>query len=143
MKTARRSFGKPWECQKPWPDDCFVQCGDSGIVLGKSGSLEKVLTGSDPLTELAKGMADTDSYMTAFFEAFPKNPRTFIRGEGKTIEEAEASAYARFERFVRCQNDRGHKYDRRGYTNGAGFCHRCGMFRGVGGGQGFRPDGQP
>lgn len=54
-----------WPCAFPWPEDCFCQAGHSGVVFTKSGH-----------------------YRTAFFEAFPKNPNTFIRGEGSTIEVA-------------------------------------------------------
>ena len=62
-------IGGSYECKYDWKDNCFVQCGDEGVVLDK-----------------------VDSYLTAFFEAFPKEPKTFIRGEGKTIAEAEKQA---------------------------------------------------
>lgn len=88
-----------------WPDDCMVQWGDSGVVL----------------READKG----GSYRTAFFEAFPRNPNTFIRGEGATVGDAEASAFAKFQKYQACD---GHEFERRGYTNGAGFCKHCGFF---------------
>jgi hypothetical protein len=28
MKKARKSFGDPYDCQKEWPEDCGVQCGE-------------------------------------------------------------------------------------------------------------------
>ena len=64
MKEARNSFGKPHQCKFEWPEDCGVQCGEGGLVLDKKGS-----------------------YTTAFFEAFPKSPSCFLRGEGASIEE--------------------------------------------------------
>ena len=103
MKLARNSFGNPYECKKDWPDNCGVQCGSNGIVLFKKGN-----------------------YRTAFFEAFPKNPSTFIRGEGSTIEEAEESAWQQYERYNHCEK---HEFERRGYTNGSGFCKHCGLFQ--------------
>lgn len=97
-----------WACKKPWPDDCFVQCGDGGIVF-----VENAVPDEEPI------------YETAFFEAFPRNPNTFIRGEGATIEEAEASAWNKFEKYCACP---GHEFERRNYKNGAGFCKHCNMF---------------
>lgn len=68
--------------------------------------------------------------MTAFFEAFPtcNGVGTFLRGEGATVEEAEAAAFVKYERASQCQHDKG--WDRKGYTNGGAFCNGCGMFSG-------------
>src|SRR6185437_3752203 len=98
-KLARTSFGEPFACLKPWPEDMFVQCGSSGLVLGK------------------------DPYRTAFFEAFPKNPSTFLRGEGKTIEDAEASCVEKYEKILACDE---HDYARHGEEHGR--CKKCGLF---------------
>lgn len=124
MKKARRGFDKPYDCQKPWPDDCTVQCGDSGLVLGRSSSLGKVLGSDDPLEELAEAAKEDDSYVTAFFEAFPKNPSCFIRGEGKTIEEAEAEAFEKWEGILNCP---GHEFEARNRTDGYGYCKHCSL----------------
>lgn len=123
-KYARSSFGKPYLCKKDWPEDCNVQCGSNGIVL-PSGSFEKVMS-SESIEDVTKNMITPETYVTAFFEAFPKNPNTFIRGEGKTIEEAEEMAYVQFEKISNCQN---HEFEKRGYTNGAGFCKHCNLFK--------------
>lgn len=96
-----------WECAKPWPDDCFVQCGDGGIVFYQDES------------------GNHSHYDTAFFEAFPNSPSTFIRGEGQSIEEAEAKAWADYEKYCACS---AHEFERRDYDNGVGFCRHCGMF---------------
>lgn len=133
MKKAKISnfFSKPtsYDCKFPWPDDCFCQAGGDGIVLPR-GSLEKALHTTEGALETIAAVARAipppgKSYRTAFFEAFPENPDTFIRGEGKTIEEAEGSAWKKFERIAKCA---GHEYERRGYANGAGFCKHCGLF---------------
>ena len=63
-----------------WPADCVVQWGDRGIVFDRDGG----------------------SRSTAFFEAFPTEPATFLRGEGATVVEAEADAFARFTRQRDC-----------------------------------------
>lgn len=89
-----------------WPEDCYVQWGGQGVVLAKKES--------------------GGCYYTAFFEAFPKNPKTFIRGEGATVAEAEQSAFQKFKRYLACP---GHEFERRGYTNGAGFCKHCSLFK--------------
>lgn len=64
-----------------------------------------------------------------FFEAFPKG--TFIRGEGADIAEAEQKAFEQYQRALACD----HKWGRQRpggelYTNGAGWCRKCGGFRG-------------
>lgn len=109
MKLARCSFRAPYECQKDWPEDCGVQAGEDGIVFDNS---------------------EEGSYQTAFFEAFPTchGIGTFIRGEGNNIAEAEASAFSQYEKVKDCLHEQG--WDRKNYTNGAGFCKQCGMFSG-------------
>jgi hypothetical protein len=87
--------------QDTWPDDCMVQWGDRGVVISAEGT---------------RG--------TAFFEAFPK-PEGFFRGEGKTIAEAEAAAFAKYTRFMACAE---HAWSRRNYNNGGCFCRNCGVF---------------
>ena len=65
---------------------------------------------------------------TPFFEAFL--PNNFIRGEGATIEKAEAKAFAQYERELSCNHQWGRQRPGRDlYNNGAGWCRRCGAFR--------------
>lgn len=85
-----------------WPEGTFIQGGGSGLVLSRNGN-----------------------YHTAFVEVNPADMRTFIRGEGATIPEAEDAAWATYRRNADCP---GHEFEPRGYTNGAGFCKHCGMF---------------
>ena len=87
-----------------WPEDCMVQWGSNGIVLSRN----------------------SETYETAFFEAFPRNPNTFIRGEGASVEEAELKAFEQLERYLACPE---HVFERSGYRNGAGICIHCGLFR--------------
>lgn len=91
-----------WLPQQAWPEDCTVQWGTAGIVFSQDGI-----------------------YRTAFFEAFPKEPKTFIRGEGVDIIEAELDAYIQYRLYLNCPK---HSYVRKGYKNGAGFCEHCGLF---------------
>ena len=120
MKTARRSFGEPYQCKYPWDDNCFVQCGDNGIVISKN--IQKCLDSENPIGFIK----NNTSYITAFFEAFPNNPKTFIRGKGKSVEEAEKNAWERLQTHLACKS---HEFERRGYTNGVGFCKHCGLFK--------------
>jgi len=109
-----------YPCKYDWPKDCGRQCGDSGIVLRK-GSMDEVFTSENPVKEVV----DSYSYTTAFFEAFPKEPSTFIRGEGKTLEEAEKAAWDKLQKYSKCDHP---EFDRKGYKNGGCFCIECGMF---------------
>ena len=100
---AKKGFGGEYECQQVWPEDTFVQCGDSGLVLGNDKN---------------------EPYITAFFEAFPKNPSTFIRGEGKDLPEAELKAFEKFQKIKGCDE---HVYTRHGTSEHA-KCTKCGLF---------------
>lgn len=92
---------REYVCAHPWADECKVQGGEMGIVLTKSGI-----------------------YETAFFEAFPRNPRTYIRGEGRTVAESEESCWKQYQRYLACPS---HEYEDRGHRNGVGICKYCGM----------------
>lgn len=122
-KFAKQSLARDsYECKKPWPENCFVQCGGNGIVITGESIDESM---KDPLGTLATlAGADTKKkhYRTAFFETFPRNPKCFIRGEGATIEEAENEAFEKFEKIVSCQ---AHEYDRRGREDGYAYCAKC------------------
>lgn len=89
----------------PWPDDMFVQGGGRGIVFVGGGT----------------------AYKTAFVEAFPNNPPTFLRGEGDSIEAAEDACWARYQRMQACPAAPAHgPFEAQGYTNGVGTCTSCG-----------------
>lgn len=90
-----------WHPECAWPERAYVQWGDNGVVGTNKGT-----------------------YRTAFFEVLPSHPSTFIRGEGSTIQEAEQSAWAKWERIIACER---HEMERKGYTNGMGFCVHCGL----------------
>lgn len=94
----------PYTPTAAWPEDCLVQWGEGGIVFSANGT-----------------------YRTAFFEAFPANPDTFIRGEGASVADAEAAAYAKLQKHQACP---GHDFERRHWRSGAGACRHCGLFNG-------------
>jgi hypothetical protein len=98
-KTARRSFGKDYVCLKPWEEEIGVQCGGSGVVLVEKG----------------------ENYRTAFFEAFPKKPSCFLRGEGATVEEAEENCWNKYQKVIACE----HEMERKNRTDGYGYCKHC------------------
>lgn len=86
-----------YPCQKEWPEDCHVQCGDAF---------------------LHKGL-----YAPAFFEAFPKNPSTFLRGEGATLKEAEENTWNKYQAIVNCPK---HDYVRQS-DDRTGICKHCNL----------------
>ena len=98
-----------YEARHPWPEATYIQGGERGVVISEDGN----------------------HYGTAFVEAFPEH--TFLRGEGKTLEEAEDHAWKQYERYRDCDGNlkfgEWHgPYERRQYSNGAGFCTRCGIW---------------
>lgn len=96
------------QARYPWPDGMLVQGGKSGAVFTPNGN-----------------------YRTAFVEAFP--PGTFLRGEGKTVAEAETACWEKYQAVLVCSGGGEHgPYEPRHYTNGAGYCTKCGSwFSGV------------
>jgi len=101
------------DAQHPWPEptdeeESYLQGGGRGLVF-----------------------AGKDTYTTAFVEAFVAG--TFIRGEGSTIELAEDAAWTKYQTLVGCPAHPDHgPFERRSYTNGAGYCTQCGTwFSGV------------
>lgn len=62
-----------------------------------------------------------------FFEAYPKNPDTYMSVHGETLAEAEEKAFNLLQKYIKCDS---HVFIRKGYTNGAGFCEKCGLFKG-------------
>lgn len=132
MPTINVSVGfrsKPVPAQHPWPSDCYLQGGEDGIVL-EEGALNAALSQPDKALEAVSAAlgnpTELKHYRTAFVEAFPKNPATFIRGEGKDLVEAENAAWRQWQRVSGCPN---HEFERRNYRNGAGFCIHCGLFK--------------
>ena len=101
---ASKSLGGDYDCQQNWPADIFLQCGEKGIVISRN--------------------KDTPSYRTAFFEAFPKEPSSFIRGEGSTLEDAELAAFKKYEKIMACGE---HEYKRRDNSE-HGICMKCKLF---------------
>lgn len=95
--------------RQPWPEDVMVQGGARGAVFRREG----------------------ESYSTAFVEAFP--PGTFLRGEGKTISDAETACWGKYLLHLACDGGGRHgPYEARGYENGVGYCVKCGSwFSGV------------
>lgn len=87
----------------PWPDGMFVQGGGHGVVFS----------------------TEHGTYRTAFVEAFPETPPTFLRGEGETLAEAEDVCWAKYVRYRDCPHG---AYDRAGYRNGSGICMKCGTW---------------
>jgi len=91
----------------PWPDDVYVQGGARGVVLHRDGT----------------------HYRTAFVEAFPRNSDTFLRGEGKVVEEAETACWEQYQQMADCPTHPTHgPFEARGFTDGAGFCTHCGTW---------------
>lgn len=69
-----------------------------------------------------------------FFEAFPRNPDTYIRKESKkSIQEAEAAAWITYQSYLSCKSnhDDPNNFDRKGYKNGLGFCKSCNMSKAI------------
>lgn len=120
----------PYICQLQWPERTTMNCGDSGIVL-EGGRLEEALTDTDKAVEVIEEVIGVRPTVrrTAYFEVYLRRPWTFIRGEGTTIEEAEASSWNQYQRYLNCPGPNGHEYEARGYENGLGFCKWCGLSR--------------
>ncbi len=86
-----------------------IQGGDNGVVISAS-----------------KGK----SYATSFFEAFPTihNVKTFIRGEGSTLVEAEQDAYEKLNKKKKCKEHDWVRNDGRvERKDGYATCTKCAL----------------
>lgn len=92
---------KEYHCQKEWADDVSLQCGSKGVVLKKEGG-----------------------YTTAFFEIFISG--TYLRGEGKTIEDAETNVYEKYRPMLECKD---HHFEQVGRQDRDGVCSHCGFIK--------------
>jgi hypothetical protein len=108
----------PYVCRKKWGKDCSVKCGSDSLSLN-----------SDDLNKKLKKIIELDdeinisSRTVAFFEAyFNMEPSCVIRGEGKTIEEAEVAAYRQYRKILTCHH---FELDRRGRADGFAYCKAC------------------
>ena len=68
-------------------------------------------------------------YVEVFINS-PKNAETFDAAYGETFEECEDILWKRYQNYINCV----HEFSRNSpkgvhYSNGAGFCKHCGMFR--------------
>lgn len=97
-----RSLKNGYILKKDWDEDTFVQGDHEGLVFSKD-----------------------DIETVAFFEAFPINPKTFIRGEGVSLEEAEDNAWKTFQNIINCAN---HEFERLKNSNHA-TCKHCDLFQ--------------
>jgi hypothetical protein len=100
MKLASRSFGEPYTCKYPWPDDCKVQCGGS----------EKRGYFIESYPQLPSTMIRSDSKIS--------------------IEDAEQKAWNKYQSYLNCPSNHSNpdNFEKRDYTNGVGFCKQCGLF---------------
>lgn len=99
------------ECHHEWPDDCFAQSGDMKRYQ-----------------DFARKHGREPHDKRFFFEAFPRNPNTWLRGEGDTFQQAEDACWKSWQKILACP---GHEFDRRGRDDGYAFCKHCplhGMF---------------
>lgn len=102
------SFSDPryYVTQFNWAD-IGIQGGERGVVIGSRGARR-----------------------TAFFEAFPTigSVGTFIRGEGDSIKDAEADAWAKYTKQTACED---HEWSRvfkgNERTDGYAICTKCGL----------------
>lgn len=96
------NYRDTYDLKYDWPDDCFIQGGSSGVVVSSKGN-----------------------YETHYIEAFPTNPSCFLRGEGKSFDEAEKKVYEQFIKIINCKK---HNFIKmKNYKNGMGKCENCGL----------------
>jgi hypothetical protein len=104
--TGRPIDNTDYVSRLPWPENVGLQGGSRGVVFCADGS---------------------PTYETAFVEAFCYG--TFLRGEGSTLQEADDACWSRFITLMACPSAPDHgPFEARQYTNGAGYCTRCGVW---------------
>ena len=135
-KNITLKSGKQKKCI--FPKECVIQMSMSGVIKANQdwkNSFPEEFKEKDMLIqggEIGVVFSKKGNYKTAFCEVFPsllKNNEkifsSFIRGEGKNIEEAEKNAFNKLLKIKNCTN---HKWNRKGRDNGHAFCDLCGVF---------------
>lgn len=126
-RSYRTGFTTTAVARHSWPADCFIQGGVDGVVL-QSGCMSEAFScpakGVEAIAA-AMGVVNPPGYRTAFFEAFPRSPKSFLRGEGNTLAEAEDACWKDWQQILACP---GHEFGRGHYRSGAGICKYCGVF---------------
>lgn len=132
--TATGARAPLYALRHPWPAGTTTQ--------GGSASRSVNLADGEPEPDGATVVTNRTGARIAvfrdrvFIEAFPPptpdNPSGgFIRGTGATFNQAEDAAWAQWSAKQSCRavTDTGaHRWETRGYRNGAGFCADCGVF---------------
>lgn len=101
------SLSRSYVAKYDWKNT-YIQGGDSGLVFGGG-----------------------KSYQTSFIEVFPTIGKhsTFIRGEGKSMREAEESAMIKVKAAENCpEHDFSRKVSGSERTDGSGTCIKCKLF---------------
>ncbi len=60
------------------------------------------------------------------FEIYSQDPDSYFTGWGDNFKEAEEKGWKKFQGYKNCD---AHDFERRGYTNGVGFCKKCNLFK--------------
>ena len=94
-----------------YPDGHHTSPHDYGTIRVQGGATGVVIVHDGP------------GYTTAFVECFPAG--SFFRGQGSTIEEADAACWAKLRAYLGCP---GHEWEPRQYRNGSGYCTVCGQY---------------
>ena len=96
------------------------------ILKGSFGGEYKAKFPWDARGHFGGGWTKRDGTKSLFFiEMYTDEPKTYIREEAITLEEAEELAWNRYQRYKNCDHSNG--FERRDYRNGLGFCVDCGM----------------
>ena len=68
---------------------------------------------------------------------YPENAATYMGMQASTIQECEDILWTRYQRYISCKHEFTRDHPKKGhYSNGAGFCKHCGMFKS----QAFEPE---
>lgn len=111
-QVVRRNYeNEDYILRHAWPSDCSFNI---------NGSI-------DP--EINKKYRDGLVYMEVFIHGTP-NADTYIGAEASTFEDCEDTLWRKYQTYAHCT----HEFTREAphgkhYTNGAGFCKHCGMFK--------------
>lgn len=105
--------------------DSYVQWNDIGIVFTKEGPYRTAFFEAFPTKEFLDKKKDIFCGIQ-FYRCKRADVETFIRGEGRTIREAEENAWKELQIYLKCPK---HEFERRDYENGYGICKYCGMGR--------------
>lgn len=131
LATATRA--PLYALRHPWPAGLFMQGGHAGrqvVATPEHLADPEVRTVTNPEGTTLALLRDR-VFLEAFPPDIPGSPGGFMRAQGASFADAEDALWGQWVKKETCPSVKAtgeHRWETRGYKNGAGFCADCDIF---------------